>query len=134
MMGYQVWLQNVLLLSTTWLAVQCLTMENRSEINDATRPSYDSYQVMREKLLAEHLDTALGSDIKLSAPEQQFNDILMELKSDELARGFQNPFNFTPARHFFEVLKSVETSPLFELIRKMPKGTICDLVKGKKAV
>jgi Adenosine/AMP deaminase N-terminal len=105
------------------LAVQCFTMNNGTAINDGgDRPSFKKYQVMREKLLTEHLDTALGSDIVLSAREQQFNDILMELKGDELARGFQNPFNFTPSRHFFEVLKSVETSPLFELIRKMPKG------------
>lgn len=114
--------RNVLLLSSTLLAVQCFTMENRSE--NASRPSFEKYQVMREKLLTKHLDKALGSDIVLNERERQFNDILMEMKGDELAVGFQNPFNFTPARHFFDALKSVESSPLFKLIREMPKGTL----------
>lgn len=86
------------------------------------RPSYDEYLENRQKLIKEHSTRALGSDVKLSIEEEHFNSILMDFKSDELVRGFENPFNFTPSRHFFDVLKSVKSSPLFNLIRKMPKG------------
>jgi uncharacterized protein (DUF1330 family) len=92
------------------------------DLNSSKRPSYDDYLENRQKLLEEHSSRALGSDVKLSIEEEHFNSILMDFKSDELVRGFDNPFNFTPSRHFFDVLKSVKSSPLFNLIRKMPKG------------
>lgn len=88
----------------------------------SSRPTFEKYEAQRKLLLSEHSERALGSDIVLSEREEQFNSMLMDLKMDELARGFQNPFNFTPSRHFFDVLKSVESSSLFKLIRKMPKG------------
>jgi len=86
------------------------------------RPSLEKYHELREEYLNTHLSRALGSDVLLNEEEQQFNTILMDLKAEELARGFENPFNFTPARHFFDTMKSVESSQLFKLIQKMPKG------------
>lgn len=118
------WIRGVLLFSVTLITVQCFSTENRTTMNVPSRPTYEKYQEVRKKLLSEHLERALGSDVKLNDREKQFNFILMDLKTEELSRGFQNPFNFTPARHFFEVLKSVESSSLFKLIRKMPKGTV----------
>ena len=88
----------------------------------AKRPSLEKYHEMRAEYLNTHLSRALGSDVLLNEEEQQFNTILMDLKAEELERGFENPFNFTPARHFFDTMKSVESSQLFKLIRKMPKG------------
>lgn len=88
-----------------------------------SRPSFERYKELRDDLMNIHQSRALGSDVLLNEEEQQFNAILMDLKADELARGFENPFNFTPARHFFDTIKSVESSQLFQLIRKMPKGT-----------
>lgn len=115
-------LREVLVLSVSFIAVRCFTTDDRSSMEESGRPSFEKYQAQRKKLLASHLGTALGADIELNEAEQQFNAILMDLKNEELYRGFLNPFNFTPARHFFDVLKSVESSPLFKLIRKMPKG------------
>lgn len=97
---------------------------NFSLMETTKRPTYDLYLEMREKLVQKHANHALGSDVKLTEEEEQFNEILMEFKSEELTRGFENPFNFTPSHHFFDVLKSVEKSPLFNLIRKMPKGSV----------
>lgn len=123
------WLQSVLLFSLSCVVVQCCFLTgnrstgNRSFIMDTSqRPGFEKYEEMRAKLLSEHMGRALGSDIVLNEREEQFNSILMEAKMDELSRGFENPFNFTPSRHFFDVQKSVESSPLFKLIQKMPKG------------
>ena len=116
------WLRKVILLSLNLIAVQCSSTGNRSIMDTSKRPNFEKYEALRKTLLDEHLGRALGSDVVLNEREEQFNSILMDLKTDELSRGFQNPFNFTPSRHFFDVLKSVESSPLFELIRKMPKG------------
>lgn len=123
------WAKAVLLFSVNFAAVQCFSSENRTEMDSSHRPSFAKYQDLRKKLLSEHLSHALGSDIVLNEREEQFNSILMDLKMDELSRGFQNPFNFTPARHFFDVLQNVESSPLFKLIRKMPKGTCITKIK-----
>lgn len=118
----RMWLHELLLFSVTLVAVQCLSTGNRSIMDVSGRPSYEQYKASRKELLAKHLDRALGSDVVLDEREQLFNAMLMDLKMDELSRGFENPFNFTPARHFFDVLHTCESSPLFKLIRKMPKG------------
>lgn len=115
------WLHRVALFSVLSIAVQCFTPSDRFTM-ESRRPSFAKYEALRKELLREHLGRALGSDILLTEAEEQFNEILMTLKQDELSQGFQNPFNFTPSRHFFDVLSTVEASPLFKLIRKMPKG------------
>lgn len=94
-------------------------MDNSSVIS---RPSFNKYEKMRQDYMEKELSKALGFDIELNEEEQELNAIIMNLKSAELSRGFQNPFNFTPSRHFFEVYKSIESSPLFKIIQKMPKG------------
>lgn len=107
----------IVILCTNLASAYKVKMESHSK-----RPSLDKYLELREDLLNKHLSRGLGSDVLLNEDEQQFNSIIMDLKADELARGFENPFNFTPARHFFDAMKSVESSQLFKLIKKMPKG------------
>lgn len=124
------WLHRFALLGALSIAVQCFTPSDRYTMSH--RPSFAKYQALRKSLLAEHLGRALGSDVVLSEQEEQFNSMLMDLKTDELSRGFENPFNFTPSRHFFDVVHTVEASPLFKLIRKMPKGIFCIFKREKK--
>ena len=114
---------NVLLTSVNIIVVHCISFANRSSMDASKiRPTFDKYQELRKNLLTEHLGKALGSDIILNEREEQLNSIIMDLKADELSRGFQNPFTFTPARHFFDVAKALEATPLFKIIKKMPKG------------
>lgn len=111
----------IVLFSTLLIANQCVSA--RFIIMDnSSRPTFNEYEKIREDFMQEHLSRALGADVVLNEEEQQLNTIIMDLKTDELARGFQNPFNFTPSRHFFDVKSSIESSPLFKLIEKMPKG------------
>ncbi|KAG5677979.1 hypothetical protein PVAND_007691 [Polypedilum vanderplanki] len=117
---------SLLLLFATFtsLAVARVTAAMGSINVESERPSFEKYTKLRQEYVNEHQARALGSDVLLSEDEKHFNSVLMDLKADELARGFDNPFNFTPARHFFTAMKSIETSPLFKLIQKMPKGAI----------
>jgi hypothetical protein len=117
--------RNFVLFSINLIAVQCFSAVNRSAMDSTERPNFEKYKALRQDLLDLHLERALGFDVVLNDQEKQFNSILMGLKADEISRGFQNPFNFTPSRHFFDVLKSVESSSLFKLIQKMPKGVFC---------
>jgi len=116
------------LVSFALATVECLHVNHRysayhpTTMANANRPDYETYLQERQVLIDDHRHRALGADVPLTEKEQQLNAILMDYKNEELTRGFLNPFNFTPSRHFFEVLKTVETSPLFQLIRQMPKG------------
>lgn len=106
--------------------IQCASsrfiIEMETSNDSYARPTFEKYEEMRRDLMEKHLSRALGSNVRLNENEEKLNEIIMGMKMEELARGFQNPFNFTPARHFFEVKKTVESSPLFKIIRKMPKG------------
>lgn len=107
------------------IVVKCTSARFLIEMDNSNvigRPSFSKYEKMRQNYMEKELSRALGSDIELNEEEQELNAIIMDLKSAELSRGFQNPFNFTPSRHFFEVYKSIESSPLFKIIQKMPKG------------
>lgn len=95
---------------------------DRSHDESCARPTYAKYEEMRADFMQKHLGRALGFDVELNEDERELNKIIMKFKVEELSRGFQNPSNFTPARHFFDVYKSIESSPLFKLLQKMPKG------------
>lgn len=111
-------------LSLILIAVECVSARFFIKMDNSgcDRPTFKKYEEIRKEFMEEHLSRALGSDVELNEEEQQLNTIIMGLKADELARGFQNPFNFTPSRHFFEVYKAIESSPLFKIIQQMPKG------------
>lgn len=123
-------LRYVFCLSLSLIVAESFSVEKKVVMSSSSRPTFEKYKELREKLTEEHSRHALGSDVQLNEREEQFNYMLMDFKADELARGFANPFNFTPSRHFFEILKSVESSPLFKLIRKMPKGIYIKYIKN----
>ena len=88
------------------------------------RPNLSDYLIERQNVMDEQHHRLLGSDIVLNEKEQMANEILMRAKLKEIDEGFQNPFNFAPARHLFEVLNKIKESEVFHIIEKMPKGAI----------
>lgn len=112
----------IIFVSSLLIAIECVSASFIVMEKKSSRPTFNKYEEIRKDFMQKHLSSALGADVQLNEEEQQLNEIIMGFKADELARGFQNPFNFTPSRHFFEVYKSIESSPLFKLIHKMPKG------------
>jgi adenosine deaminase CECR1 len=88
------------------------------------RPSFDDYLRQRTELIDSQLNRSLGFDIVLTEKEQIANEIVMNLKMNEYNLGFQNPRSFLPSRHYFEVIKQIEATDLFKIIKKMPKGAI----------
>lgn len=119
------WSFLVLLFSLGIIVTQCSVVSEYREkrsMDMNKRPDIVSYNKVRAEILEESLSKALGADIQLNDKEKRLNEILMDLKMEELNQGFENPFNFTPSRHFFDVVHTVKESPLFQLIQKMPKG------------
>ncbi|XP_013184044.2 adenosine deaminase 2-like [Amyelois transitella] len=78
----------------------------------------------REQLLRKELDMMLGSDIVLSDSEQKANEIIMKLKHHELDGGLENPGQFNVSKHFFSYKDEIKKSPLFHILRQMPKGAL----------
>ncbi|XP_050074430.1 adenosine deaminase 2-A-like [Anopheles maculipalpis] len=101
-----------------------ITPEAHMIIERPTRQSPDDYRNQRALLTRQEADQAFGSSILLTANETIVNKQLRKLKINELAKGYFNPYSFSPARHFFEVLDEINASPLFEFIRAMPKGAV----------
>ncbi|XP_052862136.1 adenosine deaminase 2-A-like [Anopheles cruzii] len=104
------------------LLISSTLCEAQSSSNPRMTP--DQYHRERQELVQKEANTALGADIVLNEKEKIVNEHLMSLKRMELTEGFKNPLMFAPARHIFEVLDKINTSPLFKLICKLPKGGV----------
>lgn len=78
----------------------------------------------REIIIKNELDMMLGSNVVLSDSEQKVNDIMMELKHQELDQAFNNPETFNMSKHFFDYKDEAKKSQLFKLIKQMPKGAL----------
>uniref|UniRef100_A0A182WBF6 Adenosine deaminase n=1 Tax=Anopheles minimus TaxID=112268 RepID=A0A182WBF6_9DIPT len=90
----------------------------------AVRLTPEEYRYQRARLATREAKQAFGADIVLTTNETIVNNHLIDMKVDELNVGYIDPYNFAPARHFFEVLDLINASPLFQFIREMPKGAV----------
>ena len=82
------------------------------------------YLERRSQILKEEWQVRTGSDIVLTKPEQRLNDIVMALKLQEVSSARQPGGVFPPALHFFKAKPLIEKSPVFKIIRAMPKGIV----------
>lgn len=88
------------------------------------RPSIAEYMTARETFITEQRAQELGADIVLNERELLANAKIMELKNIEIENGFNTPSTFIPSRHIFEVLNRINSSELFQIMQKLPKGAI----------
>lgn len=86
------------------------------------RSTPETYRKLREIVLKYELCHTTATDMELTRPEVEANDVIMRLKMDKYNMGIKDPYVFNPGFHIFERLKDIQKSPLFQLIRKMPKG------------
>jgi adenosine deaminase CECR1 len=81
------------------------------------------YRAARERLVADDRATRLGANLMLTPNEQTANRRLMALKQSELDRTREH---FPPAHSFLResTKKAVAESPVFEVMRRLPKGGV----------
>ncbi|XP_032599376.1 adenosine deaminase 2 isoform X2 [Drosophila grimshawi] len=84
----------------------------------------EAYSTLRNIMVQLERNSCLGHAVQLNEQELAANKVIKSVKTRELKRGIINPANFTACQHIFQVLKKVERSPLFGLLRTMPKGGI----------
>ena len=82
-----------------------------------------TYRAARERMVADERGLRLGAGMALNANEQEADRRLRKLQADELTRTRDA---FPPATSFLlaRTRLAYEQSPLFELLRRMPKGAV----------
>ena len=112
------------LLTASALAVGCAS--GRPSVAAREYPDLASYQQARERLLRQERARRLSAGLVLSPEEQAADRRLLALRKAELER--VGP-HLPPAHSFLldETKRLVESSPLFEVMRRLPKGGILHL-------
>lgn len=90
---------------------------------------YEKYLTEREQLMQLDSQLYFDSDIGLSKTEELLNGKLIAVRSEMLDHYKAQHF-FPPARNFHQSKEHIEVTPLFDFIRKMPKGGILHLHTG----
>lgn len=76
----------------------------------------------RNSILKKEASMRLGGNFTLSVMEDLVNNLLLQMKEDELNAAFDNPISFNPSNHFFNAKKNIERSKVFKFIQSIPKG------------
>ncbi|XP_074487978.1 adenosine deaminase 2-A isoform X2 [Sebastes fasciatus] len=71
----------------------------------------------REALIQLEASMQTGGQVVLTDAEQRLDALLFQMKQKEVVRA-----DFPPAMHFFKARDLIRTSPIFNLLQKMPKG------------
>ncbi|KAL9692873.1 hypothetical protein quinque_012158 [Culex quinquefasciatus] len=81
----------------------------------------------RESILDAEKKHRTGGNAYLTEREAQANDIVTRLRSKILLEGITNSTGFAPAMHFFQAKPLIESSPIFRMLKAMPKGSVLHL-------
>ncbi|EFA00339.1 adenosine deaminase 2-A [Tribolium castaneum] len=82
----------------------------------------DDYLQERAAILAQESTNFLGGNNTLTVKEKTVNKIILEAKNTELSMAYNNSRDFLPALHFPRSKNRINKSPVFSIIRKLPKG------------
>ena len=66
----------------------------------------------------------IGGNSILTKKEKLVNDTISKLKLAEIDLGYNDIEHYPPAMHFFRAKPLMEKSKVFQLIKKMPKGSL----------
>lgn len=83
--------------------------------------SEEDYETRRKKLLVDMYTHSFSADMVLSAAETNVDNIFNAVRSNAIA-GYKLTGNFPPSKPFFNVRTNIEQSPLFPILKRMPKG------------
>lgn len=81
----------------------------------------DDYLAQRKEISLAEQQNHIGHDLMLSEREWKVNEILMRHKLQELDNSMFTG-EFAPSKSFYLSKTDIESSEVFQFIRKMPKG------------
>lgn len=82
---------------------------------------------MRNNIIQAEQLMRTGGNIYLTPKEQMADKVLLKLKEKSIQRGITNPEDFAPSMHFFNAKPLIDKDPIFDIIKKLPKGGILHL-------
>lgn len=68
-----------------------------------------------------------GGNIYLNPREQTADAILLKMKAKSIETGIFDPGQYAPSLHFFEAKHIIDKDPIFQVIKKFPKGAVLHL-------
>ncbi len=93
---------------------------------DTTISPKQEYLNQRQQLVSEDLSWSTTQDIELDSLEQLLNSNIIAMR-DSMIAVYKDQHFFPPARYFFQSKKHIEGTPLFGIIKQMPKGGLLHL-------
>jgi adenosine deaminase CECR1 len=95
--------------------------EEKINARRAYLASPENYDQRRHAILRAQRERRFCAGVELNADEKAVDAYLESLRNAETAPYMTNG-QFPPARHFSDVKTEIERSPVFPILRKMPKG------------
>ena len=85
------------------------------------------YEEVRNNIINAEESIRTGGNIYLSPKEQDAEDILLRMKQKAIQKGISDSSNYAPSMHFFHAKPLIDKDPIFEIIKKVPKGGVLHL-------
>ncbi|XP_057319607.1 adenosine deaminase 2-like [Microplitis mediator] len=82
------------------------------------------YWCKRAELFSSEKSDSLGGNLSLNPKEHLANELLVNLKTNEIDEAFEDQTKFYPSKNFMEVRNKIEKSKVFNIIKMMPKGAV----------
>ncbi|XP_071099548.1 adenosine deaminase AGSA-like [Haliotis cracherodii] len=98
----------LLLLNVLFLHIDCM--------------SISAYTSERQRIMKSEESDMFGSSLVLNKQEGLISDLLIKAKRAEIEDSRVNGTVFPPAINFFESKKLIDSSKVFQIIKRMPKG------------
>ena len=82
---------------------------------------------MRNNIVEAEESIRTGGNIYLSPKEQEADRILLEMKEKAIKKGIFDSGTYAPSMHFFHAKPLIEKDPIFDVMKKVPKGAVLHL-------
>lgn len=85
------------------------------------------YEDVRTNIIAAEDAIRTGGNIYLNPKEKVANAILLNLKKKSIEKGISDPAKYAPSMHFFQAKPIIDQDPIFDVIKRFPKGAVLHL-------
>lgn len=85
------------------------------------------YEEVRKNIIAAEESIRTGGNIYLNPKEHEADEILLTMKQKAIQRGISDSTNYAPSMHFFHAKPLIDADPIFDVIKKVPKGGLLHL-------
>ncbi|CRK88796.1 CLUMA_CG002502, isoform A [Clunio marinus] len=86
-----------------------------------------TYQEVRNNIFAAEESMRTGGNVYLNPKETKADAILLKLKNETIRRGIFESRSYLPSMHFFKAKSLIEQDPIFDILKKAPKGGVLHL-------